>query len=527
MRRLLLAAATLLSAQTWQPGPQVVTFLSPIDDSDQPYGLYVPRDYTSSKRWPLVISLHGAGSNHRLNLRRVFGRGNRPGEPDAQASRYFPPFPDVDMIVASPLARGTMGYQGIAEQDVLDVLADVKKRFAIDDERVYLTGLSMGGGGALWIGLTRPDLWAAIAAVCPAAPEGLADLTGNALNVPVKLFQGAIDPLVPAAGTREWHKRLLAAGVNAEYIEYPGVRHNAWDHAYKDAAIFEWFRPYKSQPMPSRVRFSTRSYRHRSAYWVRFERLTPGMLASIEASREGTTVSVAIAGADAFTLDLKEKVSVVAINQRHVRVRPGAALSFYKSAKGWIAAAAPILPRQKRAGFEGPIFDALSAPHVYVYGRDTREVATQAADWSGPRSRLLLNFRVMEDRAFNEPDGNAVLFGTRETNSLIAQYANELPLHLNPGAADYGLVYVYPVGNRNVVVSSGLPYWTRLDQAKVGGLPFLPPRYRLLQNAGDFILFKGGIDNVIAEGRFDNEWRLPASVAERLRATGAVEVRQP
>lgn len=305
MRRLLLASATLLAAQSWQPGPQVASFLSPIDDSDQPYGLYVPKDYAASRRWPLVISLHGAGSNHRLNLRRVFGRGNRPGEPDAQASRYFPPLPEIDMIVATPLARGTMGYQGIPEQDVLDVLADVKKRFAIDEERVYLTGLSMGGGGALWIGLTRPDLWAAIAAVCPATPEDAAELAGNALNTPVKLFQGAIDPLVPAAATREWHKRLLAAGVNAEYVEYPGVRHNSWDNAYKDAAIFDWFRQYKNDHAPARVRFSTRSYRHGSAYWFRFDKLTPGTLASIDARREGNTVSVSVQGADGFTLSIK------------------------------------------------------------------------------------------------------------------------------------------------------------------------------------------------------------------------------
>src|SRR5688572_22738766 len=149
--------ATFLSAA---PGPQVVTFFSAIDDTDQPYGLYIPKSYDDSKKYPLVISLHGAGSNHRLNLRRVFGQGNRMGETDAEASRNFPQFKDVDFIVATPLARGTMGYQGIAELDVYDVLADVRGRFNIDEDRIYLTGLSMGGGGTLWLGLTRPDIWA-------------------------------------------------------------------------------------------------------------------------------------------------------------------------------------------------------------------------------------------------------------------------------------------------------------------------------------------------------------------------------
>ncbi|MCS7316160.1 MAG: alpha/beta hydrolase-fold protein, partial [Bryobacterales bacterium] len=189
MRRvafLLLAATGVAAAiQPWTPGPQVVTFLSDADDSDQPYGLYVPKNYDPARRYPLVLSLHGEGSNHRLNLRRVFGRGNLPGETDAEATRRFPPLPDVDFIVATPLARGTMGYQGLAEKDVYDVLADVRKRLSVDEDRIYLTGLSMGGGGALRLALTRPDVWAAVAAVCPAIPAGLERVAPNALNLAV------------------------------------------------------------------------------------------------------------------------------------------------------------------------------------------------------------------------------------------------------------------------------------------------------------------------------------------------------
>ena len=200
-----LACATAF-AQTYTSGPQVVTFFSDVDDSGQPYALYLPPSFDASKQYPLVISLHGAGSNHRLNLRRVFGQGNRPGETDGEASRYFPKLRDVDYIVASPFARGTMGYQGIAEKDVYDVMADVKRRFPIDESRVYLTGLSMGGGGALWLGLTRPGLWAAIAPVCPAAPAGTEDLAPNALDLAVHIFHGERDPVVPVDVSREWQK---------------------------------------------------------------------------------------------------------------------------------------------------------------------------------------------------------------------------------------------------------------------------------------------------------------------------------
>ena len=118
-----------LWAQGYPPGPQVLTFWSNVDDSDQPYGIYIPDHFDSSKKYPLVIMLHGAYSNQRLDLRRVFGKGNRSHESDAVASRYFPALRAVDYIVATPYARGTMGYQGIAEKDVYDVMAEVKRRF--------------------------------------------------------------------------------------------------------------------------------------------------------------------------------------------------------------------------------------------------------------------------------------------------------------------------------------------------------------------------------------------------------------
>jgi acetyl esterase/lipase len=519
----------LADAQTPTPGPQVLTFFSPIDDSDQPYALYVPKSYDPAKRWPLVISLHGAGSNHRLNLRRVLGRGNRPGENDAQATRFFPPLPDVDMIVASPFARGTMGYQTVAEQDVYDVLADVKKRYSIDEERVYLTGLSMGGGGALWLGLTRPDVWAAIAPVCPAPPDGIEDLAANALNVPVKLFQGAIDPVVPAVNTRAWHQRLLDAGVRSEYLEYPGVRHNSWDQAYRNGAIFDWFRQFTRNPKPERVRFSTRAYRYASAYWLRFDKMTPGTLASADARVAGGKAVVTTSNLDGFTLDRKDRIGSVTIDGTVVRVRPGAPLSFHRTAKGWAAGRAVLGPNEKKPGLEGPISDAISSRHFYISGDGNRDIAAQAADWSSSRSRLSLDFKVLTDKQVPAEANheNLVLFGLKETNSVIRRYADRLPMHLNPGAADYGLVYVYPVDGRYVVVSSGLPWWTRLDQANRPGLTFIAAPYRTLASFGDYILFRGGLDHVIAEGRFDNNWRLPAEAAARLRASGAVEVRQP
>src|SRR5581483_3612771 len=87
---LVLAAGRPSFGQTLPPGPQVLTFFSDVDDSDQPYAICLPRNFKADKKYPLVVSLHGAASNHRLNLRRVFGQSNRPGETDVEATRYFP-----------------------------------------------------------------------------------------------------------------------------------------------------------------------------------------------------------------------------------------------------------------------------------------------------------------------------------------------------------------------------------------------------------------------------------------------------
>jgi poly(3-hydroxybutyrate) depolymerase len=533
-------------AQLVQPGPQVATFFSAVDDSDQPYGLYVPPGYDSARKYPLVISLHGAYSNHRLNLRRVFGRGNRIGESENEASRYFPPFKPVEFIVASPLSRGTLGYQGIAEKDVYDVLADVQKRFNVDNDRIYLTGLSMGGGGTLWLGLTRPDIWAAIAPVCPYPPAETAELAGNALHLPVKMFHGALDPVVSPDSVRNWHKRLLEAGVKSEYVEYRGVRHNSWDRAYKDAEIFDWFKQFRRVQSPQRVRFTAIDYQHASAYWVRLDSLTPGTPARIEAAFTAKNVlEVATRNTDAFSLLLKGHTMVsakprlsITVDGQKLRGGLSETISLARGPKGWTLQRSAVRPAGKRPGAEGPISAALSARHMYVYGTadtpSTEEVerrkaqAVYASEWSVPRSRLLLTFRVVADADVTEADlksDNVVLFGTRATNSVIARLSPRLPVSLNPGAADYSLTFVYPLDGRYVVINSGLPWWTRVDQAARGGMPFLAPVYRTALSFGDFMLFRGGLENVITEGRFGNDWKLPPDAAEKMLATGAVEVR--
>ena len=240
-----LAAVLIATAQPQRGGPRLASFLSSADGSEQEYAVYAPRTYDPARKYPVIVALHEEDSNHIAELKHVFAVPQRYGESTLQTRMTLPVLPDVDFIVACPFARGNMGYQGVAEQDVYDVLADVAKRYSIDDDRVYLTGSSMGGGAALWMALTRPDVWAAAAPVCAAVMPGSEELAGNALDLPMRLFHGDEDPLIPVISSRQWQKRFLDFGVPVDYVEYPGVRHNAWDFAYRRSGLFEWFAAHR------------------------------------------------------------------------------------------------------------------------------------------------------------------------------------------------------------------------------------------------------------------------------------------
>lgn len=517
-----------------QSGARLATFRSTADGSEQPYALYVPHELDAAKRYPLVVSLHSEDTNHRVNLRQVFGLPIRSGESNPEDLTRFPAH-DAGMFVAAPYARGVMDYRGIAEQDIYDVISELERRFPIDPDRLYLTGISMGGAAAIRLALTHPDRWAAVAAVCPAEVWGAADLAPNAANLPIRLYHGDQDPVVPVANSRAWQRRLVDAGVAAEYIEYPGLRHNAWDFAYRDGAAFSWLAQFRRNHTPEHVRLVTRSYEDAGAYWVRIDGLTPGRLASIDARRSEHGAIVRTENVDGFTLTARAPGATVTIDGAALRLRPGAALSFTKTAGKWRAAACPRMPKHR--GAEGPIVEAVDRRHIYVYGSAgastadelgaRKSVVAPAAAWSNPRARLGIVAEVKADSAVTPDDlasADLILFGTAETNSLIARIAPQLPLALNAGAADYGLLFIAPAGSRYVLISSGLPWWTGADAARRAGPPFVPEQYALLATFGDYILFKGSLANVVEEGRFDSHWKVPAGSAAKMLATGTVTI---
>jgi hypothetical protein len=362
------------------------------------------------------------------------------------------------------------------------------------------------------------------------------ELAPNLANLPVRFYHGEQDAIVPVESSRAWQRRLLNLDIPASYIEYPSLRHNVWDLAYKPGALFDWLAPLRRNRYPDRVRFVTRSYRNASAYWVRIDGLTPGALAEVDARREGSQIVVQTKNVDGFTLNLNPAANLsVVIDGAAQRIRPAATLSFTKTSAGW----RPGLyqPTGKRSGAEGPISEAVGGPVIYVYGslgvrsaveiEERRKLAQTAANWSSTHYRVDFSPRVKADFEVAEADlasSNLVLFGTAATNSVLARIPG-LPLGLNDGAADYGLLFVAPFGKHYALVSSGLPWWIGADDAGRSPYAFAAEPLALLDTFGDYILFKGSLARVVVEGRFDRNWKLPAEAAARMSATGTVTIK--
>lgn len=538
-----------LFSQKLPQGPQVLSVHSTMDDTEQPYALYLPKDYNEKNAYPLVVMLHGAGSNHRLALKRVFGKSNLEGENDVEASRYFPKWKDVNYIVVSPYARGTAGYQGVAENDIMQILDDVKKRFSVDEDRIYLTGLSMGGGGTLWMGLTRPDIWAAIAPVCPAPPMEAMDLVGNSFNYPVHFFQGGADPVVPAAGTKKWVEAMETMGTDVTYVEYPGVQHDSWVNAYEDGFIFEWFESHTRNPHPVKVKFASRHLKYNKAYWVTFDELIPGQVAEIDATfEENGQLTINTNQLLGFTLDLSKhllyddgKALKLHIDGKDINLPAAGEFHLHKNGDNWMPGMMPVVNGLAKAkGLEGPIFDAFSQRHVYVYGTggspSEEEIASRRADamaaanWSSYRGeflgRIMFFPRVISDkevRPSDLEDANLILFGNATTNTIIDGMKDILPVHLDSNDTEHGLLYIYPQGQNYVVVNSGLNWWANL---KDQGYPFVSLVHRNLPSFKDFILFKGSVETPVLDGYFENNWVLAEKHKEKLKSIPSITLKE-
>ena len=198
---------------------------------DVNYLLYLPENYgvDAMAKWPLILFLHGAGERG-VDLEKV----KTHGLPKLIAEgRQFP------FVIVSPQCSEGDQWRSATQLGKLKALLDeIVSRYRIDDDRIYLTGLSMGGYGTWALAIAYPDRFAAIAPICGG---GRADQVARISHVPTWVFHGALDTGVPLSRSVTMVDALKKAGGNVKFTVYPNAKHDSWTETYNNPEFYGWF----------------------------------------------------------------------------------------------------------------------------------------------------------------------------------------------------------------------------------------------------------------------------------------------
>jgi len=224
-----LALAPRLAAQApaAEPGRQAARTFEKHIDIKLDYLLFLPQDYAKDegKKWPLIFFLHGAGERGSdVNKVKVHG------PPKIVEKRKDFPF-----IVLSPQCPENAWWDPYL---LLPLLDEVQSRYRVDPDRVYLTGLSMGGFGTWELASRAPGRFAAIAPICGGGSPALAR---RLRDLPVWVFHGDKDPVVPVSMSDEMVEALKKAGADVRYTRYEGLQHDSWTKTYENEELYTWF----------------------------------------------------------------------------------------------------------------------------------------------------------------------------------------------------------------------------------------------------------------------------------------------
>ncbi|MEJ2512566.1 MAG: PHB depolymerase family esterase [Anaerolineales bacterium] len=196
------------------------------------YLLYTPKNYHSSEKdLPLVLFLHGIGERGTdLELVKLFGIPK-----EIENGVEFP------FLVVSPQCPEDTIWAN--ELDALHaLLGHIIETYRVDTSRIYLTGLSMGGNGAWHLAASYPSMFAAVVPICGWANTliGFPERIKVLRDVPVWVFHGEKDEIVPLKGSQELVDVLKANQGNVKFTVYPNTDHDSWTQTYANPELYEW-----------------------------------------------------------------------------------------------------------------------------------------------------------------------------------------------------------------------------------------------------------------------------------------------
>lgn len=192
---------------------------------------YIPKVKTNSEKLPLLIFLHGMGERGSdLSKVKFHGPPSFLDEKD-----------DFPFICISPQCPDTLYWN---EDLLLPFYDEIINTYPVDKNRIYLTGLSMGGFGTWASIVAKPDLFAAAVPICGGGdPSKLESIK----SLPIWVFHGAKDNVISITRSEEMVNGLKALGSNVKFTIYPEATHNSWTETYNNPKVYEWLLSQKKK----------------------------------------------------------------------------------------------------------------------------------------------------------------------------------------------------------------------------------------------------------------------------------------
>jgi len=229
----------------------------------------VPPEYDPLRRYPTVVSLHAAFTTPADQITWWAGSPAPDGRRVGQATRH-------GCIIVAPRwteeGQSTYGYSAREHAAVLGSLREAQRRFAIDTDRVFLSGHSLGGDAAWDIALAHPDLWAGLVAITPGAGRYVNHYWHNARTLPIYVVGGELDNGTFARNGMDLD-RYLAKGFDTTYVEYRGRGHEHF--ADEQPRIFDWMERRKRTFLPTTIDTVTMRPWDNFFWWVELSGAPP------------------------------------------------------------------------------------------------------------------------------------------------------------------------------------------------------------------------------------------------------------
>jgi len=221
-------------------------------DDTLPYRLLLPKDYDASKKYPLIVVLHGSGERGSDNEKQLV-HGGELFVRDSIRTQYpaivvFPQCPEAkswnnmvsttDSITKKRIFHfNTGGDATVPMQLLMDLVKNIQHDFKTDKKRIYVGGLSMGGMGTFELVRRMPKTFAAAFPICGGAnPATASKLTQTHWWI----FHGLKDDVVPPELSIQMEAALKTAGANVKLTLYPNANHNSWDSTFAEPDLMRW-----------------------------------------------------------------------------------------------------------------------------------------------------------------------------------------------------------------------------------------------------------------------------------------------